>query len=133
MVEIDGQVTQAPGSTPLAPRLQPGLVGPDTFARGGTLTWTVHGAPGSAGVGVASLGTQGLALPPLLATWLYTAAHPTAVPFGPIVVGATGVDTFSMPVPALQSLAGVHVFVQLVGWLGQPDWKASGVAVTRIL
>ena len=31
------------------------------------------------------------------------------------------------------SLAGLSVFVQAIGWLGQPTWKASGVAVTRIL
>jgi hypothetical protein len=132
-LEIEGTVPIAPGSAAVVARPQPGLVGPATAARGDTIAWTLHGAPASAGVLVVSLGTQPLALPWLSDTWLFTAAHASAVGAGGVVVGPGGTAAIPWTVPGDPGLAGLTVFVQAIGWLGQSSWKASGVAVTRIL
>jgi hypothetical protein len=41
-------------------------------------------------------------------------------------------EVLAEPVRANQR-EDVHVFLQVAGWLQQPTWKVSGVAVTRIL
>lgn len=130
-LEYEGPVTAAPTSLPLLPRAQPGLVGPSSVPRGGTLVWTTYGAAGQIGLAVASLGTQPSLLP-ALDTWLFTATLPSSAFLGAVVVGAGGSATLSFAVPNLPWLADEHIAMQVVGWLGQPTWKASGVALTRI-
>ena len=80
-----------------------------------------------------SLGTTPLSLPGLFDTMLFTPAHPSAVLSGLLTVGTTGSTAITLAVPNLPALVDVHVFLQVAGWLNQPTWKASGVAVTRIL
>jgi hypothetical protein len=132
-IEFDGSLTLSSSSLPATQRPQPGLVGPDSVPRGGTIQWTVHGASGQIGASAMSLGTVPSAIPSVFDTMLFTPGHPTAILTGLFTIGATGSTAIPLAVPNLPALVDVHVFLQVAGWINQPRWKASAVAVTRIL
>jgi hypothetical protein len=132
-VQYQGAVVVGTGSPsfPLTPRPQPGLVGPPTVVRGGQITWTVHGDGNETFVYGMSLGIVPAALPGLFDGTLFTALHPSCV-LGLATTQPAGNAVLTLPVPNLPSLEGLQVFLQVGGWLAQPSWKASTVAVTTI-
>lgn len=131
-IEFDGAVQGVGSPYPLTPRPQPGLVGPSTVARGGTLTWTVRGGPGNTFLSAISLGLQPSVVPGLSPT-LFVPGHPTAVLLGVGTIGASGDASPSFVVPNWPALVNMQVFLQVGGWLGQSSLKASGVAITTIV
>jgi hypothetical protein len=133
IVEIAGTMPPlGSGSVPVIARDQPGLTGLTDAPIGGSLVWSIHGTAGYIGAAAVSLGIEPVALPGLFDTTLFTLGYPSASLFAPFTIGATGTATYSLPIPALPALVDTHVFLQAGGWLGQPTWKATGVAVTRI-
>ena len=131
-IEFDGAVQGVGSPYPLTPRPQPGLVGPSTVARGGTLAWTVRGGPGNTFLSAISLGLEPTLAPGLFPT-LFVPGHPTAVLLGVGTIGASGSASPSFVVPNWPALVNMQVFLQVGGWLGQSSLKASGVAITTIV
>ncbi|MBL8738890.1 MAG: hypothetical protein JNL12_20850 [Planctomycetes bacterium] len=132
-VQYQGAVLQGIGSPsfPLTARPQPGLIGPATAMRGGQIDWTVHGDANETFVFGISLGIVPTVMPGLFEGTVFTALHPTSA-LGFATTQPTGDAFLTLPVPNLPSLEGLQVFLQVGGWISQPIWKASGVAVTTI-
>lgn len=132
-VQYQGSVVQGTGSPsfPLTARPQPGLVGPPTAVRGGQIAWTVYGDANETFVFGISLGIVPTVMPGLFEGTVFTALHPTSA-LGLATTQPTGDAILTLPVPNLPSLEGLQVFLQVGGWISQPGWKASGVAVTTI-
>ncbi|MCK5944577.1 MAG: hypothetical protein KAI24_21495 [Planctomycetes bacterium] len=132
-LEYEGPAMSSPWySSPASPRPQPGLSGPASAAIGTSITWALHGGAGEVAAVAASVGADPFMLPGLFDTYLFTATHPTTVLLPIVVTGPGGSTTFSVVVPNVPALIDTFLFTQAAGWLGQPTWKASGVAVTRI-
>lgn len=132
-VQYQGAVVQGIGSPsfPLTARAQPGLIGPATAMRGGQIDWTVHGDANETFVFGISLGIVPAVMPGLFEGTVFTAQHPTCA-LGLVTTAPTGNAFLTLPVPNLASLEGLQVFLQVGGFISQPSWKASGVAVTTI-